>query len=707
MTTDEGRRPARAAFRNDLSGEVHGPVVQAQSIDRVVFQSDKPPHPVPFQLPPAPRLFTNRTREVAELEQGLAGATNAPLLVVISGAAGVGKTTLALRWLHDHRERFPDGQLYVDLGAFTEGGPVEPADALEWFLRALGVATEQIPPDLAGRQSLYRTLVNDRAVAILLDNALSTAQVRPLFPVSHRSVAVVTSRWRLAGLHLDGARFIHAEPLDVQDSVRLLIDLVGDERMSVQRTEAEELARLCGGLPIALSVIGARLSARPHRSLSSEVGALRGDKLATLSVRDELSVEVVFDKSYEDLPSDQAHLYRVCSLHPGPAFGLDIAAAMADLPVDRAEDTLDTLVQRNLLAEVDDRRFRYHDLLFAYARQRAHREESEAAREAVSRRLVEWYLDAAVSADLFLRPTRRRISDRFRQRSGANRFHDHAETLRWLDRERHNIIQATHIAVDHDWHQLAWEFCEAMWGYYLHARNYGDWLEIHDLGIPAARSSSNPVAEAQLRNQRGTALTNLHRYDDAMDEHLRALRLAEENDDRFITAAALSELAGAAQGRDDLEEALGYLYRAKEIREVIGTERALALCRRRIGEVLCELGRHEEAATELREAADALAPLDQGQHARALTSLGANYVRWGRPGEAEEPLVTALAMSTRLGSPHYRARALTALGDLTRLTGDLDAARRHYGEAHRIYVESGDPRTADLSDRLSDVTPAR
>jgi len=687
---------------------VHGPVVQAQSIDRVVFQSDKPAHPVPFQLPPAPRLFTNRTREVAELERGLAGATDAPLLVVISGPAGVGKTTLALRWLHDHRERVPDGQLYVDLGAFTEAGAVDPADVLEWFIRALGVGTEQLPPDLAGRQSLYRTLVNDRAVAILLDNAQSAAQVRPLFPVSHRSVAVVTSRWRLAGLHLDGARFVHAEPLDVQDSVRLLNDLVGDERMTAQRTEAEELARLCGGLPIALSVIGARLSARPHRSLSSEVGALRGEnKLATLSVRDELSIEVVFDKSFEDLPPDQAHLYRVCALHPGPAFGLDVAAAMADLPVDQAEDTLDTLVQRNLLAEVDDRRFRYHDLLFAYARQRALREESEPARELVSRRLVEWYLDVAVSADLFLRPTRRRVSARFRERGGAARFHEHAETLRWLDRERHNIIQSMHIAVEHDWHQLAWEFCEAMWGYYLHARNYGDWLEIHSLGIPAARRSSNPVAEAQLRNQLGMALTNLRRYDDAMDEHQRALRLAEENDDRFITAAALSELAGAAQGRDNLEEALGYLHRAKEIREVIGTERALALCRRRIGEVLCELGRHEEAATELRRAADALAALDKGQHARALASLGANYVRWGRPAEAENPLVTALAMSTELGSPHYRARALTALGDLTRLNGDLDAARGFYDEAHRIYVDSGDPRAADVAERLADVTPAR
>ncbi len=689
-----------------MSGAVHGSVVQAHSVDRIILQNDKPDYRAPFQLPPAPRSFTNRSREVAKLEQWMAEDANAPLLVVISGSAGVGKTTLALRWLHDNRTRFPDGQLYVDLGAFTGSGPVEPAEVLERFLRALGVSAEQIPADLSRREALYRTLVNDRAVAILLDNALSAAQVRPLFPVSNRSVAVVTSRWRLVGLHLDGARFVHAEPLDVPDSVRLLNDLIGDERTAEQHAEAEELARLCGGLPIALSVIGARLSARPHRSLSTEVGALRGEgKLATLSLRDELSVEVVFDRSYDDLPTEQAHVYRVCSLHPGPAFGLDVAAAMADLPVDETEDTLDTLVQRNLLTEVDDRCFRYHDLLRVHARQRAQREESESAREVVFRRAVEWYLDAAVAADLLLRPTRRRIGPRFRRPSDrAITFQDHAQTLRWLENEHVNIVQAVRSAAEHQWHELVWEFCEAMWGYYLHARNYGDWLELHGLGIPAARRCANPVAEAQLRNQLGSALTNLRRYDDAMREHLLALRLAKQNNDQFITAAALSELAGAAQGRENLEEALHYLHRAKEIRKVIGTTRALALCRRRIGEVLSELGRYDEAATELRQAADAMATLDMGQYARALLGLGTNYLRWRRPAEAEAPLAAALAMSTKLGSAHYRAGALAALGDLARLTGDAVAARRHYHEAHRIYADSGDPKAADLADQLAGVT---
>lgn len=692
-----------AAVRNEMSGIVRGPVVQASSIDQIVFQGERPRYPVPSQLPPAPRSFTNRDRELAALERWLTEDTEDPLLVVVSGSAGVGKTTLALRWLHDIRERFPDGQLYADLGAFAHTGPLGPEEALEWFLLALGTAAENIPPDLRQRAALYRTLTADRAVAVLLDNAFSAAQVRPLLAVSARSVVVVTSRWRLAGLHMDGAQFIYADPMNVPDSVRLLNEFVGAERLSDQHTAAEELARLCGGLPIALSVVGARLSARPHRTLSREVGDLRQDRLAALSL-EELSIGVVFDVSYNDLPAEQAWLYRICSLHPGATFGVEVAAAMAELPVGEVEDTLDALAQRNLLTEVDDRRFRYHDLLLVHARQHAERTDDEPTRDAAARRMVEWYLDTTVAADVILHPTRRRVGPRFRQppdRSGM--FRTHPEALRWLDSERRNIVHMVLAADERGWKQLVWEFCEAMWGYYLHARNYGSWLDIHGRGIPAATDCDNPVAEAQLRNQLGSALTNLRRYDEAVHEHNHALRLAEQTDDRFVEAAALGELAGAAQGKGDFEGALGYLHRAKEIREVIGTARALALCQRRIGEVLAELGRYPQAVKELRQAADTMATLDKGQQARALTSLGVTYVRWGRLDEAGAPLTTALTMSTELRSFHYRAVALTALGDLAERAGDLATARHRYAEARQIYVDSGDPRAADLAEHLATI----
>ncbi|WP_176946697.1 NB-ARC domain-containing protein [Lentzea fradiae] len=242
---------------------------------------------MPQQLPPAPRLFVSRSEELTELDRWHADEER-QLLVVISGPGGVGKTSLALRWLHGARDRFPDGQLYVDLGAHADT-PAQPDEVLEWFLGALGV--EVPPPSLAQRQALFRSLTADRAFSILLDNAASAAQVRPLLPASPCCAVVVTSRWRLSPLGVDGARFVEVDPMDVGDSVELLEQVVGEPRLAEEADAARELARLCGGLPIALGVIGARLSRRPRRTLAKEVDELRTEtsRLASLDLDDSTS----------------------------------------------------------------------------------------------------------------------------------------------------------------------------------------------------------------------------------------------------------------------------------------------------------------------------------------------------------------------------------------------------------------------------------
>jgi tetratricopeptide (TPR) repeat protein len=314
--------------------------------------------------------------------------------------------------------------------------------------------------------------------------------------------------------------------------------------------------------------------------------------------------------------------------------------------------------------------------------------------------MVEWYLDRAVAADLVLRPTRRRVGPRFGTQPTETTFTSHHEALRWLENERRNILLAIRSASEQGWDSLTWEFCEALWGFFLHTRHYDDWLEMHAMGIPAAQRVGDTVAEARLHTQLAAALTNLRRYDDAIRENHEALRLAEEADDEFTKAAALSELAGAAQGKGDLPAALAYLTRAKEVRDVIGTDRAVALCQRRIGEVLAELGRHEEAITALREAADAMALLDRAQHARALTSLGSVYLRAGHVLDAIPLLTNALETTRQLGSTHYEAEVLVVLGDIAWQRGETDMAQEHWTGAHSIYSASGDPKTGELADRL-------
>ncbi|WP_158841938.1 tetratricopeptide repeat protein [Saccharothrix deserti] len=686
----------RLNAENVLSGAAYGPVVQAGSVGSVHFNTARAEPVIPYQLPPAPKLFTSRRRELAALDGWL--EADEALVVVVSGPGGVGKTSLALRWLHGVRSRFPDGQLYVDLAVRTPGGPTTPEEVLEWFLLALGVPAAEIPSGLARRQAAFRTLTADRAVALLLDNAISAAQVRPLLPTSARSAVVVTSRWRLGGLAVDGARFVEVGSFDEDSSVELLERAVGS-RVTSEPDAARELAHLCAGLPIALSVIGARLSTRPRRSLSKEVGSLRAERLATLALDDGVSVEAVFDLSYVDLPPRHARVYRLCALHPGASFGVEAAAAAAGEPVSDVEQVLEELVEKNLLTEVGDERFGFHDLLRLHARRHADRA-SHPERDAALRRLAEWYLDRLVDADLALRPTRRRVGPRYHDRRSS--FPTQRDALVWLERERTNLREACRIAHDLGLDEVVWQFCEAMWGFFLHARHYVDWFAVHDLGVPAAMRCGNRAAEAKLRAQLAFTYSGLRRFQAAEREGLRALEIAEEDGDDQGVAVALTELGGVAQGAGEPLRAMERLVRAREIRQHIGPPRAEALCARRIGEVLTELGRDDEAMAELEAAADAMGRLgDRAGQARCLMSVGAIALRRGRPDAAEESLETALDLLHRVGAPFYEAEVLVMLGEVAESAGDLPRARERYGEALRLFESLGNPQAATISVKLS------
>ncbi|HTI24615.1 MAG TPA: tetratricopeptide repeat protein [Kutzneria sp.] len=622
---------------------------------------------------------------------------------MISGPAGVGKTSLAVRWLHGVREHFPDGQLHAHLGAHSADGPTPPEEIIGGFLHAFGLPPEGIPASYGQRVGLYRSVTADRSVAVFLDDAMTAAQVRPLLPAAPRSIVVVTSRSQLAGLRMDGASFLAVSPLDAVDSIGLLGAVVGDRRVAAESAATNELVRLCGGLPIALSVVGARLAARPTRTLSTEVDALRGSAgLASMSLERDHSVQAVFDASYRGLSLVQAELYRWCALHPGAIFGFDVAGVAADRPAAEIDQTLCALVDRNMLTEVADGRFCYHSLLRMHARRMVEAEDPAATRDAVRRRMVEWYLTMAVAADLVLRPTRRRVGAHFRRAAEQPSvvFSDERMALQWLETERRNLVTAVHMSVEHGWDELAWEFCEALWGFFLHLRPYRDWLAIHQVGIPAAQRCGHRTAEARLRVQLAAALTNLERHDEAIEENLRAVRIAEEEHDDLTKAAALSELADSVKGKGDLVGALGYLREANRIRARISTNRAVAVGRRRIGEVLLALGRYPEAEVELRHSITALVALDQAQRARALASLARVYARLGQLSDAQSKLVEAIEITRKLGLARYEAEAVMVQAEVAELAGDLRAAREHYRQAQAVFAEHDDPKAAMIAARL-------
>ncbi|WAL68227.1 tetratricopeptide repeat protein [Amycolatopsis cynarae] len=687
---------------NTLSGAVAGPVIQAGSIHQVHFHPGRP-RVTPAQLP-APPPVSGRDRELEELDAFLKAQKGSPLpLVLITGPGGVGKTSLALSWLHRHRDEYRDGQLYVDLHAFGPGGPLSPDTALAWFLVALGVPPAEIPAELPERSALFRSVTAGLGLVILLDNAFSAAQVHPLLPASESALCVVTSRWRLAGLALSG-RSVELEPFSIEESAGLLKNLVGEERTTAEPAAVRRVASACGGLPLALSTVAARLRTRGGRTFEQELRTLTdGTRLLRLDTADGRSLQAVFDASYAALTTVAADIYLVCGLHPGPDFRIEAVTAASSHSRDAVLDGLDQLVEANLLIEDATGRFHFHDLLREHARTRAERQLRPAARNDVLRAYVRWYLAATVEATGLVHPHRPGLLCVEPADSSGLRFDRPETAMAWLVAEQRSIRAVLLAADRHGWPSPVWRFCEALWGFFLHHRHYQEWIEIQRLGISAARRAGQPLAEARLHSQLGFAYAKLGRFDEAAAENEIALRLGEAHSDGPTVATALSQLGRAARGRKDLPAALRYFRQAAEIQETLGILRGVALCRRRAGDVLAELGRTDEAVIELTAAAHLMAELgDPIQHARTLMVLGSLRCDQGRHDQGIPLLHETLSSVRASGSPYYTAEILLALGKAEAGSG-LPAAADHLAEARDLYQAAGDPRAAQASSLLAAV----
>jgi hypothetical protein len=421
------------------------------------------------------------------------------------------------RWLCIGRsaDRFPDGQLYVNLRGFASAAPLAPLDAVTGLVGALGVPADRVPNDVNDASSMYRSLMAGKRILLVLDNAASAEQVRPLLPGSSEAGVLVTSRYQLRGLIArDGARTLDLGVLSQDEAVALLSRLLGAERAEAERAAVVKLAEMCGWLPLALRIAAANLASRPPQPVEDHVALLRADdRLAALSVTGDpdSAVLVSFDLSYRGLPAATQRMFRLLGLVPGPDVVAETAATVAEVGVDEAQRQLDLLTDAHLLQEHSYGRYTFHDLLRRYAASRADREETASDRAAAQRRLYDFYLSTVDAAARLLYPEKARLTvdwaPRASERStGAvppeqrpatgRQFDDRKQASAWLDDELPNLVAAVSAAEHLGLRSMAWLLADALRGSFWLNRSIVNWLAVGQTALAAAQADGERAAEA-------------------------------------------------------------------------------------------------------------------------------------------------------------------------------------------------------------------
>ncbi|GLY35503.1 SARP family transcriptional regulator [Amycolatopsis sp. NBRC 101858] len=666
---------------------------------------------VPHQLPADLRAFSGRECDLkalhALLPEAIDAGTSTPIASV-EGMGGIGKTTLAVHFAHEIADRFPGGQVYLNLRGYGPGEPVEPSAALEAMLTALGVPCDAIPDDLDGRAASWRTHSAGRRLLVVLDNANRTEQVRPLLP-GPGCLVVITSRWQLRALvATHGARRIALEELGEEDAVELLASAIGLDRVARDPAATERFVRHCGGLPLAIRILAVRAAQFPDLALDEFVDSLEADLLGSFDLADGegTNIRSVFSYSYQALEPGTARLLRLLGLTTGVDFTAPAAAAVAGLDVTTTRPMLETLAAAHLLAQPRPGRYQFHDLIRAYAGEVASQVDSASQRDAALDRLLDWYLASALSASRRMRPERYyRLLD-LDDLDGGLTFAAYHEALAWFGEEAGNLIAAVHLARRRR-DDVCWKLAWLLQSYFVTSSRLDEWRSVFAVALEAARASGHRPGEAGILSGLGVVNGVARQYDESRRFLEQVLAIQRELGAREGEARAQYNLAMAAHNLDDYAWAYEHGMQALEIVRELGLGAFEASVLRALGDICTSMGDHDQA---LRLADAALAvlgpdgePVDTRftQHTRGLALVGL-----GRVDEGIACVRDSVAMFFEMGEQYEAADVLAQLGTIHLRHGDRAVARECWVRSVRLLTELGHPDADDVRAKLAALVAA-
>jgi DNA-binding SARP family transcriptional activator len=666
--------------------------------------------PLPAQLPHQIPDFTGRDAELDRLDALLGrdhgGIGTGVVVAAIAGTAGVGKTALAVHWAHRISERFPDGQLWVNLRGFDpSGSAMKPAEAIRGFLDAFGVPPQQIPTSLEAQAALYRSLLAGRRVLILLDNAADEDQVRPLLPGSPGCLVIVTSRNELPGLIVtEGAQPVLVDLMSVPEARQLLSRRIGENRMAAEAQALGNIIALCARLPLALMLVAARAATHPGfrlSALAAELSEVGGSLDAFDSEDRATNVRAIFSWSYQRLSVSGQRLFRLLGLHFGPDISMAAVASLAGMPKAQVRHTLAELTRAHLVSERIPGRFAFHDLLRAYATEVAYSHDPDDYRYTGRYRVLDHYLHSAYRADEVLHRHRDRpftpavASPGVTPESPA----DQEQALAWFESEHAVLLAVLRQATGFDTH--IWQLASALASYFKHQGHWRDWRDSQILALDASRRLSDKRAQALSHSLLGSAFVHLSNYDHARAHLQHALDIFGELGDNAGQGYAHHSLLPMLERQGLYQEALLHAQQALTLFKAAGQDVDRARALNAVGWFHAHLGDHEQALLCCQEALDLQQEIgDRFGQAETYDSLGYAHRHLGHQKEATTCYEQAVNLYDELGDRYGEADALVGLGDAHQAFRDSDSARIVWRRALTILEQLDHPRADSVRGRM-------